>query len=423
MSEFFPSDWDSKRLNELGESYSGLKIKTKADFTDEGNAKFVTYRNINKNYFIDENDLSPVVVEESENQNAVIKGDVLFTGSSETPEEVAFSSVMKQSFKDLYLNSFSFGYRFNNEHKIEPEFYAYYFRGNFFRKVVLPLAQGSTRYNISRNELLKLHVPIPPIKEQQKIAAILSSVDEAIEKTEQIIEQTETVKKGLMQELLTKGIGHTEFKDTLIGEIPVSWDVKNIEDVANTMSGGTPKRNRSDYYIGDIPWIKTGELKDKYLYETEECISELAIQESSAKLIPINSVIIAMYGATIGNLTINKIEATSNQACCSIQPNSKLLHFEFLYYTLSFYKEKIIRMGAGGAQPNISQQLVKKLSIPIPSLSEQEEIVNILNLYDIKLEKSINKKSQLFIIKQGLMQQLLTGKVRVKVDDSEGVNS
>src|SRR5699024_8171942 len=139
---------------------------------------------------------------------------------------------------------------------------------------------GSNYPAVKVNNLKHYTFSLPPLMEQQKIAAILSSVDEAIEKTGQIIEQTETVKKGLMQELLTKGIGHTEFKDTLIGEIPVSWDVKNIEDVANTMSGGTPKRNRSDYYIGDIPWIKTGELKDKYLYETEECISELAIQES-----------------------------------------------------------------------------------------------------------------------------------------------
>ena len=109
MSDLFPNNWQVSNLNDLGQSYSGLKSKSKKDFEENGNASFVTYRNINRNYFVDKLDLAPVHVQSTENQNVVKKGDVLFTGSSETPDEVAISSVMAIEIDNLYLNSFCFG--------------------------------------------------------------------------------------------------------------------------------------------------------------------------------------------------------------------------------------------------------------------------------------------------------------------------
>ncbi|MBE2905298.1 hypothetical protein HPJ93_06830 [Anoxybacillus flavithermus] len=280
---------------------------------------------------------------------------------------------------------------------------------NYATKTAQPLLTQTT--------LKKIEVELPPLSEQRKIAAILSSVDEAIEKTEAIIEQTEKVKKGLMQQLLTKGIGHTKFKKTEIGEIPEEWEVLEVADVAKTTSGGTPSRNNPEYFNGSIPWIKTGELKEKYIYDTEEKITEEAVKNSSAKLVPKNSVIVAMYGATIGNVSINKIDATTNQACCVVIPQKERLNDEFLYYLLAFWKEKLIKLGAGGAQPNISQQIIKNLLIPMPSLKEQMEIANILAILDKKIQNEKKKFDSLSNLKKGLMQALLTGKVRVKVDN------
>lgn len=279
------------------------------------------------------------------------------------------------------------------------------------------LGQQGTQKNLNTNIVKKTEILLPPLPVQRKIAAILSSVDEAIEKTEAIIEQTEKVKKGLMQQLLTKGIGHTKFKKTEIGEIPEEWEVLKVADVAKTTSGGTPSRNNPEYFNGSIPWIKTGELKEKYIYDTEEKITEEAVKNSSAKLVPKNSLIVAMYGATIGNVSINKIDATTNQACCVIIPQKERLNYEFLYYLLAFWKEKLIKLGAGGAQPNISQQIIKNLLIPMPSLKEQMEIANILAILDKKIQNEKKKFDSLSNLKKGLMQVLLTGKVRVKVDD------
>lgn len=302
---------------------------------------------------------------------------------------------------------------------VDLEYYTQFFSSDIFQNKLLSLQNGTTgsRMRVTPSDTLSIPIPFPSINEQRKIAAILSSVDEAIEKTEAIIEQTEKVKKGLMQQLLTKGIGHTKFKKTEIGEIPEKWEVLSVANVANTTSGGTPSRNKPEYFNGSIPWIKTGELKEKYIYDTEEKITEEAVKNSSAKLVPKNSLIVAMYGATIGNVSINKIDATTNQACCVIIPQKERLNYEFLYYLLAFWKEKLIKLGAGGAQPNISQQIIKNLLIPIPSIKEQIEIANILAILDKKIQNEKKKFDSLSNLKKGLMQVLLTGKVRVKVDD------
>lgn len=188
-----------------------------------------------------------------------------------------------------------------------------------------------------------------------------------------------------------------------------NWEQVKIKDVANTMSGGTPNRSTLEFYEhGDIPWLKTGELKNKFIHHTEEMITELAVQKSSAKLVPENSVIVAMYGATVGNLSINKIPLTTNQACCSILPKEEKLNEEFLYYYLLKDKEKLIKMAAGGAQPNISQQLIKDYEILLPSLKEQQKIAEILSSVDAAIEKTEQVIAKTEEVKKGLMQQLLT---------------
>ena len=189
--------------------------------------------------------------------------------------------------------------------------------------------------------------------------------------------------------------------------VPSKWSIKNISEIANTSSGGTPSRSNIQFYTNGIyPWVKTGELGNKYLYDAEEYITEDAINNSSAKLIEKNSVIMAMYGATIGKMSINKVEVTTNQACCSISCNKNIYNYEFLYYILSLQKENIIKLGAGGAQPNISQEIIKRYKILCPPLEEQDKIAEILSTWDLAIEKQeqlIEKKKE---FKKGLMQNL-----------------
>ena len=172
--------------------------------------------------------------------------------------------------------------------------------------------------------------------------------------------------------------------------VPLNWCWTKMGVVAKWGSGGTPSRKNDDYYNGTIPWVKTGELNDDYIWETEEHISEQAIADSSAKLFPINTIIIAMYGATIGKVGILGLEATTNQACaCGV--SSTALLYKYLFYYARSQKEAFIGMGKGGAQPNISQEIIKEHPIPLPPLTEQQRIVDRIESLFAKLDEAKEK--------------------------------
>lgn len=182
--------------------------------------------------------------------------------------------------------------------------------------------------------------------------------------------------------------------DEQLYEVPENWCWTYLRNIAQWGSGGTPSRKNPTFYEGDIPWVKTGELEDDYLYDTEEKISDEAIQKSSAKLFPVESVLIAMYGATIGKTAILGVEATTNQACaCAIC--NKSVYNKYLFYYLRSQKDNFIEQGKGGAQPNISQDIIKKNCIPLPPLAEQQRIVEQIESLFMKLDeaKDITEKA------------------------------
>lgn len=203
-----------------------------------------------------------------------------------------------------------------------------------------------------------------------------------------------------------------KFKMTELGPIPEDWEVKRIEEIADTSSGGTPSRTRQDFFQGTIRWFTTTELQDCSLYDSIEHISNEALNNSSAKIFPAGTILMAMYGATIGRLGILKNQAATNQACCAIFCGKKLLA-NFAYYYLYHLRPSIIEKGCGAGQPNISQDIVRSLLIALPPLPEQRRIAGVLSDVDeliSALGKLIEKKRN---IKTGAMQQLLTGKRRL----------
>lgn len=197
-----------------------------------------------------------------------------------------------------------------------------------------------------------------------------------------------------------------------------NWKNINLEDVAKWGSGGTPPRKEEKYFTGSIPWIKTGELKSKYICETEEKITEEAISKSSAKIFPKGSVAIAMYGATIGKVSILGMDASSNQACAIAIPSKGIIFNEFLYYFLIANKNKFIDMGQGGAQPNISQTIIKSFPIELPPLKEQNRIVAKIEDLFSDLDKATDdlKKTQgqLKTYRQSVLKAAFEGKLTVE---------
>ncbi|HEX8195312.1 MAG TPA: restriction endonuclease subunit S, partial [Pyrinomonadaceae bacterium] len=151
---------------------------------------------------------------------------------------------------------------------------------------------------------------------------------------------------------------------------------KRISEIAETTSGGTPLRNKPEFYNGNIAWLKSGELNDGIISKSEETITELGLKNSSAKLLPKGTLLIAMYGATTGKVGILDIEATTNQAVCAIFPDVEVDR-DFLFWFLRQHRYEYIRISKGGAQPNISQTLINQTEVPLPNLGEQKKIAQL----------------------------------------------
>lgn len=238
--------------------------------------------------------------------------------------------------------------------------YLYYLL-TFYRPKLESMGSGTTIRYLSREKFESLPVIIPPFHEMNRIATILSKSDELTKKTDQIIDHTKRLKKGLMQRLLTKGIGHDEFHDTAIGNIPASWTISTIGEEFDVGSGGTPSRQNPNYFKGNIPWVKTTELNYNCIVDTEEKITEDAIRNSSAKIYPKGTFVLAMIGLeagkTMGRCAILGIDAAVNQACATLQTRGNLT-VSFIYYYYQTLKKKIVSIMAGTKRMNLNLELV-----------------------------------------------------------------
>lgn len=194
--------WEVKKLGEIGKTFGGLSGKSKVDFTN-GKFPYIPFMNIMSNPIIDTNYFDYVNVGIDESQNKALKGDLFFNGSSETPEEVGMCSVLLSDIPNLYLNSFCFGFRLNKDSKDEGLFLSYYFRSNEGRKLFYSMAQGATRYNLSKGNFMKMEVNLPKPEEQKEVATTLTDMDNEIAGLETKLEKYKQVKLGMMQNLLT----------------------------------------------------------------------------------------------------------------------------------------------------------------------------------------------------------------------------
>ena len=193
--------WVTKKLGEIGFTYGGITGKSKIDF-EHGESKFIPFLNVLNNTILDTDYLQNVDIKPNEIQNRVQRGDLFFNGSSETPEDLGLCSVLDKELEYVYLNSFCFGFRFYNS-SISGKFLAYFFRSHFGRRSIFSLAQGATRYNLSKTNFLKLEIPLPDKNEQDNIVSVLIDIDDSISINKSKLHKLKLQKQGMMQELLT----------------------------------------------------------------------------------------------------------------------------------------------------------------------------------------------------------------------------
>lgn len=413
-----PKDWRLVVLGEIGVTYNGLTGKSKEDFgTGE---PFIPYMNIFSNNSINPTWLEYVTISANENQNQVKYGDIFFTTSSETPKEVGMSSVLLKDIGVAYLNSFCFGFRLNDFNTLIPEYAKFLFRGKEVRKSIIVFAQGSTRFNLSKTTLLKrLTLLLPPLPEQKKIADILTTVDDKLENIESQIAEYTNLKTGLMQLLLTKGIGHTKFVDSELGMIPEGWKVVKLGDIGEFSKG--KGISKSDVVSNGIPCIRYGEIYTVHHYVVKKFYSYITKEvAANSKLLNKNDILFAGSGETVEDIGkaiayIGDEEAYAGGDTIIFSPKED--DSVFLSYCLNdkTVTSQRVKFGQGNSVVHIYSKDLCKLFVPKPPIKEQQKISNILNAVDDKIESLQQKKEEFTNLKKGLMEQLLTGRIRVKV--------
>ncbi|MBU0514202.1 MAG: restriction endonuclease subunit S [Proteobacteria bacterium] len=284
--------------------------------------------------------------------------------------------------------------------------------------------QGTTIKGILRKDISDFLLPLSPLPEQEKIAAILTKVDEDIQKTDEIIAAAQQLKKGLMQTLLTKGIGHTKFKKTEVGRIPEEWEAKHVKDIAKVKGGKRlPKGEKFADTKTEYPYIRVVDFQEGTVDVSELRYLRPEIHEVIKRYTILSEDVYISIAGTIGLAGIVPEELsganlTENAAkLCKIQGVDKRY---LAYYLNSERGQHFIRIQTGmTSQPKLALNRLEKIPVPLPGMTEQEKIAEILAKSDDKIRKEREKKEQLLRLKRGLMQVLLTGKVRVNVDKSK----
>lgn len=261
-------------------------------------------------------------------------------------------------------------------------FYVYYYSltDNFKDQIANRRKDAVNQSSISVADLKTIPIPVPPISEQERIVAELDLLSGIIERKRQQLKELDNLAQSIFYDM---------FGDPITNE--KGWEVKKLGEVCETTSGGTPSKGHDEYYNnGNIPWLRSGEVNKMYIYNSELFITEEGLKNSSAKWFPKDTVVIAMYGATVGQVGILCNKMTTNQAICGIFPNTEIIPI-YLYHFLMSKKEEYIKLASGGAQPNISQNIVRNTFIQTPPLSLQQSFATKIEA--IEKQKELVKQS------------------------------
>lgn len=371
IQQYCPDGVERKTLSELGSFYGGLSGKAKEDFKG-GNAKFISYKNIYSNPSLNINTDEKVKIAEGEKQHTIQYGDVLFTGSSETPDECGLSSVLTDHTDEkLYLNSFCFGFRLNDASLFLPGFLKHLFRSGELRLQIGKTASGTTRFNVSKKRFATVSIPVPPLPVQEEIVRILDNF------TELQAELQAELQKRLQQ--------NNYYRDNLLsfeGRTDVQW--KKLGDVADLLSGfpfdsslfadnGIKLMRGVNIKRGQLYFNKTD---DRY-WESEKGLEKYIVNE--------NDIVISMDGSLVGRsfgmVKKEHLPLLLVQRVARIRSSSA--NINYIYYCIcNWFPDYVDKKKTQGAIPHISLKDIANFPIPFPSLLEQQKMVEILNHFD-----------------------------------------
>lgn len=361
-------------------------------------------------------------------------GDVIITKDSETPDDIGIPTVVDTTAPDLVC-----GYHLAllrpNQDEVDPTFLAKQLAHDRIARYFGQQANGTTRYGLSTAAISNAPLHLPRPESQRSASALMRMVDAQIAQIEAVIAKVKQVRAGMLHDLLSYGldehgqlrdpITHPEqFQDSPLGLIPRDWDCKPISVFCDSYAGGTPSRGMPSFFGGDIPWVKSGEVNLESISATEETLTQAGFNASSTKWIPEGTPLIAMYGATAGQVTWLSIRATCNQAVLAIVPFSDTANSRFVFWYLRRVAPQIVKLATGSGQPNLSKTIIDRTNIALPkSLQEQETIAGRIDRIVELKNAEIHNLHKLEALKSGIQDDLLTGRVRVPETIMEGAEN
>lgn len=344
-------------------------------------------------------------------------GDLIIAtvGSHPTQEGsvVGRASIVPEEYEGALLNQNAVCIRIIDD-RINQKFFNYLTKTILFRHHIESRAQGSAnQVRMALSELKKFTFNYPIIEMQNNIVNLISNYDNLIENNNKRIKLLENMAEELYKEWFVR-LRFPNYQNTkIIDGIPDGWEKKKLGDIFNTSSGGTPSRKNEQYFIGNIPWIKTGELKDIFVLDTEEHISDEALNNSSAKLFQENTIIIAMYCA-MPYLSILLKPSSTNQACCAFLPKQEYLDYSFIYFFIKNVQQGLILHAHGAAQQNLSQEIISNYESILPFKELIVQYSEIAKPLFEKIKILMIKNQNLKETRDLLLPRLISGKLDIK---------
>ena len=357
---------------------------------------------------------------------SIKKGQVAFTKDSETRDDIGIPTYIADDFENLLLGYHTALITPDNT-KLSGKYLNAFMNTAYIKKYFENNASGSgQRYTLSTNTLNDIPIIAPDLQTQIKIGDLFSKIDSKIALNRRINTKLETIAKRLYDYWFVQfdfpdangnpyksSGGKMVWNDALKREIPEGWEVKSIKEIADTYSGGTPLSTNSSYYEnGTIPWINSGEVNEPIIVNTNNFITELGLQNSSAKFYPKNTILVAMYGATAGKVSLLTFEATSNQAICGVISKQNEITY-YLFLLLSSLCNHYIKISTGSARNNISQEIVKQTMFCVPNEKTLLKFNNVVTPTFNHIVNLSKETSRLTALRDKLLPLLMNGQVEV----------
>ena len=399
----FSSDWELKKISDFVKSLDAGVSVNSDDNVNEGPYSILKTSCVSNGFFNQKERKAVTNTHEISRLKEQLLNDSIIISRMNTPKLVGASAYVKIAPKKTYLPDRLWQVKLDSN-KASMCWFSYWLNTERNHIKICDLATGTSNSmkNITKTDLLALDIFLPGPKEQTKIADFLTAVDEKITQLTQKYELLNKYKKGVMQKIFSQEL---RFKNDDGSEFP-EWDKKKIKELTEVVVGGTPSTSNPDFWTnGTIPWISSGELNNGIIKKPIKFITQLAVKKSSAKVMPKDTTVLAMTGATLGKVGFLDFETSGNQSVAGFLPNANF-YSKFLFYLLLNGKNQILMLSGGGAQQGINKGNIECLEFNFPNCKEQTKIANFLTAIDDKITATQSQLELVKQYKQGLLQQM-----------------